>query len=160
MWFRRCPFISLCLACFLSPCFLTQECFGVSMSCFLWVTQPVPIGLPFPTGTFLTEVTRDLKIAKARGHFSVFISTDDLPVAPGPVNLCHSWTSLFSWLLRHSLFLLQPWPLSIFLFVLYWGPLSLHSLFECWCVSSFCLLIGCVTSDELSGFCLPGFLHK
>lgn len=51
-------------------------------------------------------------------------------------------------------------PIHIFLFVLHQGLLSPYPLFKCWCVSSFCLLISCVTSDELPRFCPPGFLHK
>lgn len=154
--FRYCPFISFQLA--FSPCLVSQESFRVSTSCFLQVTQPTLIGLPFLPGIVFTEVTRDLRIAKSRGYFSVFIS-NDLPVSPGPMSVFPSLTFLLSLLPRQpapaSVQTSQHFPLCTVLELLFF-----HLLLRSWCVSFFCLLISYVTSDELSRFCLDFFISK
>jgi hypothetical protein len=98
--------------------------------------------------TFLTEVTRKLRIAKSRVHFLVFVSPD-LPVAPGPLSISSSWIFLLPWFPGHCLFLLQYWSLYFVLFVLSWGLLSLHPLFSRWCVLLL-FAISYVASDKSS----------
>lgn len=148
--FRHGPFISFWFTCLL----FSARSLSESLLAFYRLLNLLQLDFPSPVGLFSQKVTRDLRIAKSRGHFSVSISSD-LPVAPDPVSL-NFLTPLVS---KTQPVPALAQPVCIFLFVLQQGLLFPHPLFKCWCVSCFCLLVSCVTSDEFR-FCPPRFLHK
>lgn len=141
---RYCPFNSLWPACYLSPCLPSQVFLSLHFLLSI-VYSTAPVGLPFPTRTVLTEITRDLRIAKSEvisQSLSQLTSCQHLiyeplsflnfftPLASKTACSCFSMTS------QH----LPPCPVL--------GLLSLPPLFKCQCVCAVCLLIRQMTSDE------------